>query len=126
LAGWVVQWFTLTREFVEYTLTSTFARNVLMAMAQVEIPDESFFQVLLMNSHFNTTVGLIVRHYPPVRVRNHSSLIMPLHSSLAPRALPQPPAPTSQICRYITWDKCNYEVPRCSNPPQQLGSVIRM
>lgn len=73
------QWFTLTREFVEYTLTSTFARNVLMAMAQVEIPDESFFQVLLMNSHFNNTVGLV------------------------------PPAPTSQICRYITWDKCNYE-----------------
>jgi hypothetical protein len=38
-----------------------------MAMTQAEIPDESFFQVLLMNSHFNNTVGLIVRYHPPAR-----------------------------------------------------------
>lgn len=62
-----VQWFTLTREFVEYTLTSTFASNVLMAMTRAGIPDESFFQVQLMNSHFNNTVGQIVRYHPPAR-----------------------------------------------------------
>jgi hypothetical protein len=113
----VVQWFTLTREFVEYTLTSTFARNVLMAMARVEIPDESFFQVLLMNSPFNNTVGLSVRYsttHPVLSSRRSAEIIAKewrKHSPLiVVRPLPQPPAPTSQICRFITWDKCNYEV----------------
>ncbi|ELR20600.1 xylosyltransferase I, putative [Acanthamoeba castellanii str. Neff] len=53
------QWFVLTREFVEYALTSAFARNVLVAMAadKAQIPDESYFQVVLMNSPFNITVS---------------------------------------------------------------------
>jgi len=54
-----VQWFVLTREFVEYMLTSSLSRNVLVAMSEgkAEIPDESFMQVLIMNSPFNHTVG---------------------------------------------------------------------
>ncbi|ELR24154.1 xylosyltransferase 1, putative, partial [Acanthamoeba castellanii str. Neff] len=53
------QWFILTREFVEYTLSSALARNVLLAMGSgnADVADESFFQIVLMNSPFNSTVG---------------------------------------------------------------------
>ncbi|ELR24151.1 xylosyltransferase I, putative [Acanthamoeba castellanii str. Neff] len=53
------QWFILTREFVEYTLSSARARNVLLAMGsgKADVADESFFQIVLMNSPFNSTVG---------------------------------------------------------------------
>jgi hypothetical protein len=52
------QWFVLTREFVEYALHSTLSRNLLVAMVAGEafVPDESFFQILIVNSPFNHTV----------------------------------------------------------------------
>lgn len=93
------QWFVLTREFVEYALTSAFARNVLVAMAadKAQIPDESYFQVLLMNSPFNITV------------------------SQRPATAPAAPA-VKPICRYLRWhSKCLYSKPGARPLPCFFG-----
>jgi len=44
------QWWLLSRQFAYYSLTSDFARNLLVWMANSVVQDEIFFQTLLMNS----------------------------------------------------------------------------
>lgn len=48
-----------------------------MASGQVEIADESFFQIVLMNSPFNSTVGYQRVHFlllfSPTDIKGHPS-----------------------------------------------------
>jgi hypothetical protein len=120
------QWFVLTREFVEYVLTSAFARNVLVAMAadKAQIPDESYFQVVLMNSPFNTTVSQRVLFQTGrvvcvcVCVCVCVSCRVSRTSLLTGKACPRQPATApaaspavKPICRYLRWhSKCLYSV----------------
>lgn len=51
------QWYVLTREFVKFSLYSSMARDLLIAMTDINMfaPDETFFQTLLLNSDFRNT-----------------------------------------------------------------------
>jgi len=57
------QWITLSYETFKWILQSDITYNLLVFMSKFKIPDESFFQTLVMHSPYNTSVADSGIHY---------------------------------------------------------------
>lgn len=86
------QWVTLTRDFAYYAASSATARNLLVAFTKARVPDEGFFQTLLINNpHFLPTT-LLEGHHP------------------------------KPFCRFEKWGSCYHSIPgRDPKAPCYLG-----
>lgn len=57
------QWFILHRDFCEYLVTEQNVRKLLSFFHTTQVPDESFFSTVIMNSKFGSTVQQKDSHY---------------------------------------------------------------